>query len=183
MNEDERRPFLDNWVMRQYAPYPFDLADLVKQSRTHGWEFELLDEERDPVTTHGGSAGGLTLEIRVTAADPYNSHPCPTCAQPFPNSRTRFLFPVPAATYDRQTWLDWLGDCMEHTGLHEIREGFSLEWLEDDPEHQDMLHREERPFAPNHGPGRDPYRRYSYATDEDRRTSFRGEVKSTVEDA
>lgn len=32
----------------------------------------------------------------------------------------------------------------------------------------------ERPYAPNHGPGHDPYTIRETSTDEERRTSFRG---------
>ena len=35
----------------------------------------------------------------------------------------------------------------------------------------------ERPYAPHHGPGNDPYIVFDHGTDEDVRTSFRGEVK------
>lgn len=140
----------------------------------HGWRFVLTDEERDPVDTHGASAGGLTLEIIPLCAQGYDGTVCESCGSQVTDYRVRFLYPVPAATFDRATWLEWLMDCVEQTELHETREFFRLEWTEivDGVE----TRRVEHPFAPNHGPGRDPYRRYSYATDEQRRTSFRGEI-------
>ena len=37
-----------------------------------------------------------------------------------------------------------------------------------------------RPYAPCHGPGDDPYIIHEYAIDQQRRTNFRGTVKSEV---
>jgi hypothetical protein len=161
---------------RQWAPWPDELEALVAMVRYRpGWRFVLQDEERDPVSTHGESAGGLTLEIVTKTTESYDSPICETCQSPVTNYRVRFLYPVPPATYDRQTWLDWIMDCVEQTELHEARENFRLVWTK--IANGEQTKQLEVPFAPNHGPGRDPYRRYSYATDEQRRTSFRGEVK------
>lgn len=41
----------------------------------------------------------------------------------------------------------------------------------------------ERPYSPNHGPGNDPYMICEVGTDEEKRTSFRGVVKSLDEGA
>lgn len=163
--------------MLQWAPFPYDLQQLVREARCWSeWEFTLVHEQRDPPSTHSGSAGGLTMEIVVRAPDPYNPVPCDTCGKLHNNTGTRFLYPVPAATYDQQTWMDWLMDCVEQTSLHEVREAFYLEYTTVDGDDKQTT-RQEHVFAPNHGPGRDPYRRYSYSTDEQKRTSFRGEVK------
>lgn len=171
----------DSEGMRQWAPYPADLEVLVAKARyRHGWRFYLLDEERDPASTHGASAGGLTLEIVTKTVQSYDSAVCDHCRSPITAYRVRFLYPVPVATYDRETWLHWLMDCIELTELHEAREMFRLEWTE--IHEGDHTKRVEVPFAPNHGPGRSPYIRYSYATDEQRRTNFRGEVKAEGEE-
>lgn len=156
--------------MRQYAPYPHELDDLVRRLRTGhpGWRFDLVDEERDPADTHGGSAGGLTFEILVFSPNTYDVKVCEHCHGAIPTRYTRFSFCVPAATYNRDNWLEWLGDCIEATELHEARE---YVWIEGDDGERIQV------FAPTHGPGQDPYRRRSYASDLDRRTSFRGVVK------
>lgn len=160
---------------RQYGPWPSELEALVAQVRyRHGWKFWLTDEERDPADTHGQAAGGLTLTITTLTANSYHARECDTCGTTVADYRVRHLFPVPATTWDRQAWLDWLMDRIEDVERHEAREFFSLHRRKAQPNGWTCI--EERPFAPNHGPGRDPYRRYTYATDEQRRTSFRGEV-------
>jgi hypothetical protein len=173
-------PAPNDGLMRQWAPFPHEPQALVAMARhRHGWQFHLVDEERDPADTHGASAGGLTLEIVVLVTDGSTETICATCQSPIMNYRVRFLYPVPPATWDRQTWLDWLIDCVEHTELHEAREFFRLEWAE--LMHGRYVRHTEHPCAPNHGPGRDFTRRYSYATDEQRRTSFLGEVEEVSE--
>lgn len=156
--------------MTQYAPFPTELADLVANLRYRpGWTFSLEDIERDRPGEHSGAAGGLTL-VGLTgtwtwpedgertyegAMDAYH----PELARP-----VYFYFPVPAATFDRQSWQRWLFDRIMDVERHEAMEYFQVG--------------DGRPFSPNHGPGRDPYQIWDYATDEQRRTSFRGEVKA-----
>lgn len=176
--------------MRQYAPYPVELAELVSQVVYRpGWRFTLIDRERDPASTHGAAAGGLTLIIFADVHDSYH----PQLRRP-----VNHFFVVPAATYDRRAWLRWLLERCLEVERHEACEWFSLS-VPAGPEHHsqvdnetaipctcergaDHFHdsppqkRRERPFAPNHGPGRDPYTIVEYADDVDRRTSFRGEV-------
>src|SRR5258708_6401374 len=83
-------------INRQTAPYPHVLAELVRQVSTPGrnWQFRLADEIRDPAGYGRGEASGLTLDILVTAPDTYS---------PDKLTRTRFLFPVPPATYDARS--------------------------------------------------------------------------------
>lgn len=145
-----------NANMCQYAPYPEELAALVQAWKYRpGWRFSLGHLERDPANSHGVSAGGLTMVIFADVHDSYH----PEIRRP-----VNHYFIVPAATYDREAWRDWVQDCIEQVEMHESRE-----WSEVDGE---------RPYAPNHGPGKDPYRRVQYSTDEARRTSFRGVVQS-----
>lgn len=168
----------------QYGPWPSELESLVAQARYRdGWRFTLTDEERDPADTHGHAAGGLTLTITTLTANSYDQRICEACRSTVACYRVRHLFPVPCATFGRQGWLDWLMDCVEAVELHEAREFFRLEFTrmsevhtENDTVETKLIRVVQRPFAPNHGPGRDPYRRYSYASNTDRRTSFRGEV-------
>jgi hypothetical protein len=160
--------------MRQYAPFPTILADLVSKLRYRpGWHFELEDIERDHADSHGAAAGGLTF-IGITgdydgpdgsyqgAMDAY--HP----ERPRP---VYFYFPVPAATYNEASWKRWLFERILEVERHEAMEHFKLIWI--GPENRDMC---ERPFAPTHGPGDDPYVIHDYASDTQRRTAFTGKV-------
>lgn len=69
---------------------------------------------------------------------------------------------MPPASYNRQSWRRWLFEQVLLVERHEACEFFVVDG--------------ERPYAPRHGPGNDPYVVVEYAKDEDRRTSFRGEV-------
>jgi hypothetical protein len=140
----------------QTAPYPLELADLVAGCTYRpGWAVYLRDEIRDPADTHTGETRGLTLTIITNTI---NSYP------PHDPMRVRHLFAVPAATYNRASWLRWLFEQFAAVELHECMEFFTVDG--------------EKPLAPNHGPGWDPYLVTQLTTDLDRRTSFRGEVNS-----
>lgn len=148
--------------MRQVAPYPDALAYLVKclTYRQHlGWEVRLEDDlQRDPPDTHAGESRGLTLIVTRCGPDTY--HPQRMLA-------VNHYFPVPPATYDYRSWQRWLFDRLGDVDTHERMEDFAVA---DSPGSEHVV----RPFAPQHGPGNDPYRVCEYATDTDRRTSFRG---------
>lgn len=145
-------------LMRQSAPFPEILASLVERCEYRpGWKLWLEDVgNRD--THHGEEveAGGLTLLIRTEGFDTY--HP-----EKGPNYRVVHYFPVPAATYNEPSWRRWLLDRLIKVETHEACEFFRIAG--------------ERPYAPHHGPGNDPYIIFEHGTDEDARTSFRGEVK------
>lgn len=136
-------------MMHQTAPWPYELADLVDSlsfRADRGWEVRLADDfERDP------GCRGLTLIVLRVGPDSY--HP----DQIIPVSH---YFPVPAATYNRQSWQWWLLGCLRYVDDHERAEDFIIDGR--------------RPYAPNHGPGWDPYLVTVLTTDEARRTSFRG---------
>jgi hypothetical protein len=154
MTEIVYEPVPAERVNRQTAPYPDELAELVQANRYRpGWIVYLADEVRDPADTHTGESRGLTLSI---ITDTVNSYP------PHERIRVRHSFAVPAATYNRTSWLRWLFECYARVELHECMEFFEVAG--------------ERPFAPNHGPGWDPYLVTQLTTDLDRRTSFRGVV-------
>lgn len=146
--------------MRQIAPYPQALADLVGKlsyRRRMGWKVWLDDDcQRDKPDVHGGESRGLTLVVQRCGPDTYN---------PDRTLVVNHYFPVPPATYDEDSWLRWLFDTLGLVDLHERMEDFVVG--------------EKRPFAPNHGPGRNPYVVHDYATDADRRTTFRGDVNPT----
>ena len=144
---------------RQYGPYPHTLAGLVEHLHYRpGWTFTLRDMERDPASTHGAAAGGLTLDVFADVHDTYH----PDRRRP-----VNHHFPVPAATYGEAAWTRWLLDCCLMVEQHEACEWFRL----------DAGDGAFRPFAPTHAPGENPYSVKELATDEARRTSFRGVVQ------
>jgi hypothetical protein len=161
-------------VMRQAAPYPDALAELVAQLRYRrhlGWRVWLDDDlQRDPPGTHAGESRGMTLVVQRHGPDSYHHDRTLT---------VNHYFPVPPATFDRDTWTRWLFDTLGLVDVHERMEDFALldaateALCPTPPGGEEPL---VRPFAPNHGPGRNPYVVHSYAADTDRRTSFRGDL-------
>lgn len=146
--------------LHQHAPYPKSLASLIQALRyKKAWKFTLdNDLIRDPKDTHGAEGHGTTLIISIVTPDSYD---------PSRNRVVNHYFIVPAATYNVGSWQRWLLDCILKVEQHEACEFFTLSITDDQTE---------KPFAPLHGPGEDPYRIVEYATDTQRRTSFRGEL-------
>lgn len=146
-------------MMRQEAPYPTVLAELVSRLRYKaGWRFSLVDLDR------GQDSKGLTLIINITCPDSY--HPEHTI------SVNHYML-VPPAAYDGRSWRRWLFDQIGLVDVHERCESFGFTLAGEDGFRYDTLL---RPYAPSHGPGNDPYLIREVGTDEDRRTSFRGEM-------
>ena len=145
--------------MQQTAPYPEVLAALVEklEYRHHlGWQVWLEDDlQRDKPDRHTGESRGLTLVVQRCGPDTYNHDQM---------MAVNHYFPVPPATYDERSWRRWLFDRLGDVDTHERMEDFVIGG--------------ERPYAPSHGPGNDPYMVRETGTDLDRRTSFRGEVNS-----
>jgi hypothetical protein len=136
-------------VMRQEAPWPHALEALVADLRHRPRYNAHLVENLD----RGQGCKGLTLVVHITEPDAY--HP----------ERMRSVvhyFPVPAAAYDERSWRRWLFEQLHAISLHEDMENFTIDG--------------DKPYAPSHGPGNDPYMLREVGTDTDRRTSFRGEV-------
>lgn len=130
------------------APYPQELADLVDRCTYRpGWVVRLYHMDR------GQGSRGLTLVITTKTVNTYD---------PQEPIRVNHLFPVPPAAYDERSWRRWLFEQFLLVETHECMEFFQLDG--------------ERPYAPSHGPGNDPYLIRELGTDLDRRTSFRGEV-------
>lgn len=137
--------------MRQEAPEPEVLYELVsKLTYRPGWTFTLEDIDR------GQGCQGLTLDIVTKGYDAY--HP-----ERGENYRVHHYMEVPPASYNRISWQRWLLDQILLVERHEACEFFTIDG--------------EKPYAPHHGPGFDPYIIFDHGSDEDRRTSFRGEVK------
>jgi hypothetical protein len=133
----------------QQAPYPDTLHRLINcLEYREGWFFRLEQIERDP------GCNGLTLVATIRTQDDYDHNK--------PRSVVHY-FPVPPATYNYDGWKRWLFDAIVKIETHEACEFFTLNG--------------EKVFAPNHGPGADPYVVVQYSTDEARRTLFTGKIK------
>jgi hypothetical protein len=156
----------DPQTMRQEAPYPTALRDLVaKVSYKKGWRFWLEDLDR------GQGSQGLTLVINLETPDSY---------QPQNTIRVNHYMPVPPAAYDERSWRRWLFDQILLVERHEACEFFRFPAAPRYDRDTGTWHAQpdERPHAPSHGPGNDPYLVREIGTDEDQRTSFRGEVQT-----
>jgi hypothetical protein len=156
--------------MSQVAPYPAELAELVaslRYRRDRGWEVCLADDlQRDKPSVHGGESRGLTLVVVRQGPNSY---------RPEQVMRVAHYFAVPPATYNRASWMRWLFDRLGDVDTHERMEDFALEVTVAD-QHGCEARSLERPYAPNHGPGWDPYLITVERTEIDRRTSFRGDL-------
>jgi hypothetical protein len=150
----------------QTFPFPTELEAIVRTINYRpGWKFILSHIERDP------GSEGLTLIIITNGFDSYHVENGPTY-------RVQHFFPVPAATYNKQSWTRWVFDCLLKVETHEACEFFRFQRprLDGTGYMEDI-----RPYAPNHGPGNDPYTVRELTTDEERRTSFRGIVKENTD--
>jgi len=161
----------DENMLRQVAPYPVILAGLVeclRYRRDLGWKVWLEDDlQRDKPGRHVGESRGMTLVVQRRGRDTY--HPERTLP-------VNHYFAVPAATYNEQSWTRWLFDRLGDVDTHERMEDFAIAVdhnIAPGGEAEECL---DRPYAPNHGPGWDPYLITVTATETDRRTSFRGEL-------
>lgn len=130
------------------APYPEALAAIINATTyKEGWTFSLADLDR------GQDSIGLTLIIKII---------CPNSYNPAEMRPVHHFFPVPPAAYNTQSWARWLFNQILHVERHEAMEFFQVEGV--------------RLYAPNHSPGHDPYQIRELTTEEERRTSFRGEL-------
>ena len=117
-------------TMSTHAPYPEALAQLVEAwAYKPLWQAHLHDE---PLNDEG--VGGLRLYIISDTPD---------SLAPERRIRVRHEFIVPAATYNRASWLRWLWDRTCDVENHEAGEFFRIDG--------------ERVYAPHHGNGENPY--------------------------
>ena len=130
--------------MKQEAPNPDVLYDLVEQLDYKGWAVYLSDLDR------GQGSKGLTLVITREGPDTYH---------PEKIIRVNHYMPVPPAAFNEASWQRWLFEQFLLVERHEAAEFFIIAG--------------NRPFAPNHGFGEDPYIIHDLTTDEKRRMSFR----------
>lgn len=87
----------------------------------------------------------------------------PDASDPDCDISVSHYFPVPVATYNEKTWRRWIFECCRGVENHELGEWFRIYG--------------ERPFAPLHGPGEDPYLVHEFRDDIDRRTRQDGIVR------
>lgn len=140
-------------VIRQEAPSDASLRRIVEAvAYRPGWSMRLTkpDFVRDP------GCVGTTFVVLTHGHNAYH--------QEDDDYGVLHYFPVPAATYDDASWTRWVLDRLLEVETHEACEFLTVDG--------------HRPFAPVHAPGHNPYTVRELATDEDRRTSFRGEVKA-----
>lgn len=131
------------------APFPFELQELVRTiTYRPGWRFSLDHVDR------GQGSEGLTLCVITQGYDTY----APEKGETY---RVMHYMPVPPASFDRRSWQRWILDQILQIEVHEACEFFQVDGV--------------RPYAPNHGPGRNPYTVLELGTAEDAETSFRGE--------
>ena len=160
---------MDEKTMHQVAPYPTELVELVARLvYKPGWTFTLSDVDR------GQGSIGLTLDIFTKGYNSYHQ-------EQGENYRVHHYMLVPPAAFDRRSWQRWLLEQLLLVEQHEACEFFRFEWETPNQVGVEVLGTNqhiERPYAPSHGPGNDPYLIREVGTKLDQQTSFRGEVKS-----
>jgi hypothetical protein len=133
-------------INTQTGPYPADLYSMVMLLLYKPkWTFRLEHLDR------GQGSVGLTLVITITTQDSYHPERLRSVAH---------YFIVPAAGYDMRSWRAWLFDQILLVEKHEAAEFFTLAG--------------QKPYAPSHGPGSDPYLIRELGTEIDQRTSYLG---------
>lgn len=139
--------------MRQEAPYPTVLAELVDQCGYRpGWTVRLEDIDRSQ------DSAGLTLIITTKGYDSYH----PDRGEGY---RVNHYMPVPPAAYDRRSWQRWLFDQFRLVELHECMEFFTIAGG--------------KPYAPSHGPGNDCYLVREIGSEADQRMAYTGDLRDT----
>jgi len=157
--------------MRQVAPRPDALYDLVSRLEYRpGWGFSLEDIDR------GQGSEGLTLVITTLG---YNSYH----ANRGQSYRVSHYMPVPPAAYDVNSWQRWLFEQLLLVERHECMEffAFRVASVQHPGEFASLADHQRglaRPYAPNHGPGNDPYTVRELTTETEQRTSFRGDINT-----
>jgi hypothetical protein len=87
------------------------------------------------------------------------------------------MHPVPTATYNEKTWKRWIYEQCRRVENHEIGEW--LRWPKADDIHRltGAAVPYERPFAPMHGPGEDPYTVHELRDESDARVTQNGSMR------
>jgi hypothetical protein len=132
--------------MQQLAPDPTILLELVKKIKYKNWRFTVEDIDR------GQGSKGLTLIIYVVCHDTYD---------PDHIMGVNHYMIVPPAAFDERAWRRWVFDQVLLVEQHEACEFFQVDG--------------QRPYAPHHAPGRNPYTFVEIGTQEDAQTNYLGE--------
>lgn len=101
--------------------------------------------------------GALRLVITIAGFDSYDETK---------HMRVAHFFPVPTATYNEKSWRRWIFEMCRGVENHELGEWF-------------RVGKEERPFAPLHGPGENPYTIHEFRDEVDARTLQDGSITDT----
>lgn len=121
------------------------LSRVVSEARClSGWTFRLVKE-----------AGNLSLSIQIDGTNNYDR------SEPFAVSH---VHPVPATTYNENSWRRWVFEQCRRTMNHELGESLSFAGV--------------RPFAPMHGPGEDPYTVHEIRPEADALTTQNGSLRA-----
>lgn len=99
--------------------------------------------------------GAMRLVITVRGRDSYD--------EDLPMNVRHFL-PVPTTTYNERSWRRWVFEQCRRVENHELGEWFRIG--------------DERPFAPLHGPGEDPYTVHEFRDEADALTTQDGSMRS-----
>lgn len=100
--------------------------------------------------------GALRLVIRVSGYD--SSRPSERISM-----SVNHFQPVPMTTYNKKTWRRWIFEMCRRVENHELGEWFRIG--------------DERPFAPLHGPGEDPYTVHEFRPEADALTTQDGSMR------
>lgn len=123
--------------MYQEAPFPWDLANIVENWRYKpGWVFKLVDRDR------GQQSAGLTLVVTTLTHESLHED-ADTPFERWPLVRVNHFFIVPTASYNYNSWRNWMMERCKDVEIHEMCEFIRVNG--------------ERVFAPHHGEGEDPY--------------------------
>lgn len=141
-------------TMKQEAPYPDVLKALVDRLEYRpGWRFALEDTDR------GQGSKGLTFCAVGQYPDSYDVEKI---------IRVMHYFPVPPAAFNYVSWQRWLFERILDIERHESAEYFKIDG--------------DRPYAPHHGPGNDPYLIFDHHDPDDVKIRFDGTVAETGSD-
>lgn len=156
--------------MFQVAPWPHELEKLVDTFHYKpGWRFRLVqdldrDYEPDDVDRERPPIGrGTTLIITSLT---YNSYREYESGDP-PDYRVNHFKIVPPATFNWRAWRRWILDMCIEIEIHETCE--FARWFNEDGD-------DDRPFAPHHGPGENPYSIIEIGTVEETKMKYTGEL-------
>jgi hypothetical protein len=145
-------------MVTQEFPYPHELADLVANlTYRPGWTFTLSYSDRllGSYLWRGGSKG-LFFVITTYGQGAYDPD-----KQDMRVSHQRI---IPAERLDKKAWRRWLFEQILQVETHEAMEFFAIDG--------------ERPYAPLHYPGSNPYVVTELATAAEKDVDYRGHPRN-----